>query len=168
MDKICKIKLLKSAKRKPSIIENNFENTLLPRQKKFISEYLIDLNGERAAIRAGYSRNSAAVQACRLLKKKSIRNTIEFEMNKWQRRIEIDQDKVIYDLEKTRQAAYVAGKYSAAVRCSELMGRHLGMFVDRQLLGNDVDHPFNIEEAQRECLETLQRMVPDYHEICDE
>lgn len=33
----------------------------------FIDEYLIDLNGAQAAIRAGYSRKSARIQACQLL-----------------------------------------------------------------------------------------------------
>jgi len=86
-------------------------------------------------------------------------------MVKRRRRVAIDQDKIIYDLEKTRQAAYSAGKFSAAVRCSELMGRHLGMFVDRQLLGNDVDHPFRFEEAKQNCLDTLRRLAPEYDKI---
>jgi len=30
---------------------------LLPRQKMFVSEYLLDLNGQQAALRAGYSRS---------------------------------------------------------------------------------------------------------------
>ncbi len=32
---------------------------LTARQERFIDEYLIDLNATQAAIRAGYSRNSA-------------------------------------------------------------------------------------------------------------
>ena len=32
---------------------------LTPKQERFISEYLVDLNATQAAIRAGYSRNSA-------------------------------------------------------------------------------------------------------------
>ena len=32
---------------------------LTPKQERFISEYLVDLNAAQAAIRAGYSRNSA-------------------------------------------------------------------------------------------------------------
>ena len=33
--------------------------TLTPKQQRFVDEYLIDLNATQAAIRAGYSRNSA-------------------------------------------------------------------------------------------------------------
>ena len=40
---------------------------LSPRQRKFVSEYLIDRNARRAAMAAGYSENGASVQGSRLL-----------------------------------------------------------------------------------------------------
>ena len=40
---------------------------LTPQQQRFVAEYLIDLNGTQAAVRAGYSPKTAAVQASRLL-----------------------------------------------------------------------------------------------------
>lgn len=40
---------------------------LNPQQERFVREYLTDFNATQAAIRAGYSENSAAVQAARLL-----------------------------------------------------------------------------------------------------
>lgn len=40
---------------------------LNPKQLRFVDEYLVDLNGTRAAIRAGYSPKTAEVQASRLL-----------------------------------------------------------------------------------------------------
>ena len=40
---------------------------LNPKQQRFVDEYLIDLNGKQAAIRAGYSEKTAEVQASRLL-----------------------------------------------------------------------------------------------------
>ena len=36
-------------------------------QQLFIMEYVVDLNGKQAAIRAGYSAKTAEVQASRLL-----------------------------------------------------------------------------------------------------
>lgn len=41
--------------------------TLTQRQQMFVDEYLVDLNGKQAAIRAGYSPKTAEVQASRLL-----------------------------------------------------------------------------------------------------
>lgn len=40
---------------------------LSPKQQRFVEEYLVDLNGTQAAIRAGYSAKGAKVQAVRLL-----------------------------------------------------------------------------------------------------
>lgn len=46
---------------------------LKPRERHFVREYLVDLNGTQAAIRAGYSEKTAASQASRLLRKPEIR-----------------------------------------------------------------------------------------------
>ena len=41
---------------------------LTGRQQAFVREYLVDYNGTQAAIRAGYAKRSAAVEACRQLR----------------------------------------------------------------------------------------------------
>ena len=56
--------------------ENNVSELgkkLTARERAFVREYLVDLNGTRAAIRANYSEKSAASQASRLLRKPEIR-----------------------------------------------------------------------------------------------
>ena len=50
---------------------------LTPRQKRFITEYLVDFNGAQAARRAGYSPKSANREAVRLLSKATIKNAIK-------------------------------------------------------------------------------------------
>jgi phage terminase small subunit len=42
------------------------------KQKRFVEEYLIDLNATQAAIRAGYSPDTAEVQGYQLLQKTSV------------------------------------------------------------------------------------------------
>lgn len=42
--------------------------SLQPRQELFAHEYVVDLNGTKAALRAGYSPKAAGQQACHLLK----------------------------------------------------------------------------------------------------
>lgn len=44
-------------------------DALEPRQQRFVREYLVDLNGTKAARRAGYSEKAAQEQASRLLSK---------------------------------------------------------------------------------------------------
>ena len=49
---------------------------LNPKQQRFVEEYLVDLNGTQAAIRAGYSAHTANEQAARLLANVSVRSAI--------------------------------------------------------------------------------------------
>ncbi len=60
-------------------IKNPPKETLSPRQELFCREYLIDLSGRKAVIRAGYSTSSdsAETQSCRLLNNVRIRRRIE-------------------------------------------------------------------------------------------
>lgn len=44
------------------------EKRLGEKQKRFVREWLVDMNGTRAAVRAGYSAKSAANTASRLMK----------------------------------------------------------------------------------------------------
>lgn len=46
---------------------------LTPRERLFVREYIADLNGTQAAVRAGYAGKSAASQASRLLRKEAVR-----------------------------------------------------------------------------------------------
>ena len=43
------------------------KSKLTPRQERFVSEYMIDLNASAAARRAGYSENGASVTGSQLL-----------------------------------------------------------------------------------------------------
>lgn len=50
--------------------------TLLPKQERFVEEYLLDLNATQAAIRAGYSKATAGAGGAKLLKKVHIATEI--------------------------------------------------------------------------------------------
>ena len=49
---------------------------LTDKQKRFVEEYLVDLNATQAAIRAGYSEKTAEQQAYQLLQKTSVSEAI--------------------------------------------------------------------------------------------
>ena len=73
------------------------EKKLTPKQKAFVSEYLIDLNATQAAIRAGYSPKTANEQGARLLANVSIAQTIQKAMQDREQRTEITQDRVLQE-----------------------------------------------------------------------
>lgn len=70
------------------------------KNKRFIEEFLIDLNGTQAAIRAGYSAKTANEQAARLLANVSIQQEISKAMAERSRRTGINQDRVLQELAK--------------------------------------------------------------------
>ena len=71
---------------------------LTKKQQKFVEEYLIDLNATQAAIRAGYSPDSAGQIAGENLKKLEIANKIAKSMAERSRRTGINQDLVVREL----------------------------------------------------------------------
>ena len=68
------------------------------KQKLFCEEYMIDLNGTQAAIRAGYSPDTAYSIASELLKNPEVRARIDAEMATRSRRTGINADRVIREL----------------------------------------------------------------------
>lgn len=130
---------------------------LTPKQKRFVEEYLVDLNATQAAIRAGYSQRTAGQIGEQNLKKLEIKQAIQEAQSKRAERTELTQDYVIQELIKvvevctgqketvitevlkntmdntvhahdTERKLYDA---SAANRALELLGKHLGMFKDK-------------------------------------
>lgn len=73
---------------------------LTKKQKLFVEEYLIDLNATQAAIRAGYSPDTAKEIGCENLTKPNIRNAIDKAMADRSRRTGINQDRILMELAK--------------------------------------------------------------------
>lgn len=71
---------------------------LSEKQKRFVSEYIIDLNAKQAAIRAGYSPKTAEVQASRLLSLVKVQTEIAKAMEDRGKRTGITQDRVLAEL----------------------------------------------------------------------
>lgn len=73
---------------------------LTAKQKRFIEEYLFDLNATQAAIRAGYSVDSAYSIGNENLKKPEIKSSIDKAIAERSRRTGINTDRVLRELGK--------------------------------------------------------------------
>lgn len=73
---------------------------LSDQRQRFVDEYLIDLNGTQAAIRAGYSPKTAQEQASRLLSNVMVQEAISKAMAARSRRTGVNQDRVVLELAK--------------------------------------------------------------------
>lgn len=127
---------------------------LTAKQSAFCEEYLIDLNGTQAAIRAGYSPDSATSTASELLTYPNVRARIEILRGIRSQKTGIDAEYVIKSLQNVaercqQQTPVMKWDYDAkammavldengnavyefdsngANKALELLGKHLGIF----------------------------------------
>lgn len=117
------------------------------RQKRFVDEYLIDLNGKQAAIRAGYSPNTAAIRACRLLSKDYIQQAIDARIEELKTAKTAEAQEILEHLtsvmrgeqkqevlcftEKGKQEIVdIDVPAKERIKAAELLGKRYGLFTD--------------------------------------
>lgn len=76
------------------------------KQQRFCDEYLIDLDGTKAAIRAGYSAKTAAVIASENLRKPYIQEYIEIRLQEKEDALIAKQDEVMKYLTSVMRREY--------------------------------------------------------------
>ncbi len=121
------------------------------KQKRFVDEYLKDLNASAAARRAGYSVKTADRIGPELLGKTCVSKLIAERIQKRQQRTEITQDFVLTNLKEIVQRSMQhegADEYDprAAAKALELLGKHLGMFTDKIRLEGELTVSGILEE----------------------
>ena len=119
--------------------EDKTTTTLTLKQEAFCVHYTTIgaetfSNGTKSAIAAGYSEKSAHVQACAMLKKPKIRQRMTELHSENMGRNQITTDKVLADLEHDKLLARKASQYGVAKSCTELQGKYLAMFTDRNVI----------------------------------
>jgi phage terminase small subunit len=133
---------------------------LNPRYLAFCEEYIKDHNGAQAAIRAGYSRRTANVQASKLLTIPSIAEKIAVMQALTAQRNAVDADWVLKRLRQVHRLAiegnpiFEKGQevgrkidFGGANRALELIGKHIGMFVERRELSGPGGKPLEVSAA---------------------
>ncbi|KDB44334.1 terminase small subunit, partial [Glaesserella parasuis] len=127
------------------------KSKLTDKQQRFVEEYLIDLNATQAAIRAGYSADTARQIGAENLSKLVIQEAIQEAQNKRAARVNVTQDDVLKGLleiismstgkQKITETELskvdgsivpmdvekVCFEPHAANKALELLGKHLGM-----------------------------------------
>ena len=135
---------------------------LTPKQQRFITEYLVDLNATQAAKRAGYQHPNK--QGPRLLVNVGVAKAIAAAQAERVKRTEITQDYVLavitdtiercqsakavtdHDGKETGEWTFNAG---AVLRGAELLGRHLAMFTDNMRYAGKDGGPIQHEVQER-------------------
>jgi phage terminase small subunit len=107
------------------------DKPLTPKQARFVSEYLIDLNASAAAVRAGYTATNANVTGPRLLANVGIAYAVGLAKAKRADSTEITAEWVLARLRENLLRAMELDNASAANRALELLGKHVGLFGDK-------------------------------------
>jgi phage terminase small subunit len=127
--------------------------TLNTKQQAFVEEYIVDLNGSQAAIRAGYAKRSSTVTAAQLLAKPNIKAAVDKLMAERSERTKIDAEwvlkasKDLYD--KCMQIQPVLDKdgrptgdfrfeHTGAGKALDLIGKHVGVQAFREQMQQDI------------------------------
>ncbi|UYT56161.1 terminase small subunit [Brucella sp. MAB-22] len=71
---------------------------MTPKQELFVSEFLVDLNGTQAAIRAGYSERTAKEQAAQMLARPEIAAAINAAMGDRAEKLELTAERVLTEI----------------------------------------------------------------------
>jgi phage terminase small subunit len=71
---------------------------LTPKQQRFVEEYLLDLNASQAALRAGYSADTAGASGHECLKKPKVAEAIRVALEDRKNRSQVNADDVISEL----------------------------------------------------------------------
>ena len=100
------------------------------KQASFAAEYIRAKGiGTKAALAAGYAPSWAHVAASQLIRHPKVKQRID----KLARRHEVTAERVLTRLDNLSIKAEESGNYPAAVRAEELIGKSLGMWVDRSV-----------------------------------
>jgi len=143
------------------------------KQRRFVAEYLIDLNATQAAIRAGYSRHTAKSQGQRLLTNVAIAAAVGTKTQKQIEKLDISADYVLRGLKEVgercmtrvpvmvRDGRHLVQKTdengegvwefdsAGANRALELLGKHLALFTDKLALTAKVSLSELIEQSEQ-------------------
>lgn len=107
------------------------------KQEAFAIEYLKDKNATQAAIRAGYSKKTAASIAWELLEKPDVKEFIGRHQEEARKNATVTVDGIVDQLRDI--ASNIMAKDSDRIRALELIGKYLGMFTERVEMKGQID-----------------------------
>lgn len=116
-------------------------SSLTVKQQLFVSEYMVDNNATQAAIRAGYSEDTAKQIGSENLSKPAIAKEIEKRLERRSKRLDCDADYVLSTIremiEKSRDSDSELYDPAIVLKGAELIGKTLKLFTDKLEIEGD-------------------------------
>lgn len=165
----------KSGISRPSAAKN--PAGLNERQQRFVDAMLIEESATKAALSAGYSPKTARVQAQALLTNPAVSRAIADARRARSARVQCDADWVLEGLRAVYQRCMsevkpiydMRGEFTGefqfdskgATKSLELLGKHLGMYVDRKEVSGPKGGPIRIDDLMLRSEEELEAEIRD-------
>ena len=121
---------------------------LTPKQRKFVEEYLKDLNATQAAIRAGYSEKAARAVSSRLLTNANVQSAVAARSKKASEKAELTVESVLSGVQAVLDDAtqkvfdkdgnQVMLDRANALKSLEMQGKYLQMFIDKMKIDQTI------------------------------
>lgn len=105
---------------------------LTAKMEMFCREYLVDLNATQAAIRAGYSVDSANVQGSQNLAKPSIQERIAELMTERNQRVTVSADYVLERAKMMHEECWNRDDAKNSIAALKLVGDHVNVQAFKQ------------------------------------
>ena len=107
---------------------------MTPKQNRFVTEYLVDLNATQAALRAGYSARTAPQQGSRLLNNVDVQAAIANQQAQQLQAVEVRIEDVLRDLkaiahtdlQTLSEQSGIQARWADKLKALELLMKHLG------------------------------------------
>lgn len=153
-----------SVKQQKAIDSGNLQSvidSLSDKTKRFCEEYLVDMNGTQAVLRAGYQTKYPNRVAFQLLENAAVRIAIDALRAERTKNSDVTKDFVLAQIVRTMRAAESDSNHNAVLRATELLAKHLGMFVERTEIsgpdGGAIEHK-KIEEDVADFTRSITRL----------
>jgi phosphoribosylaminoimidazole (AIR) synthetase len=101
---------------------------MTPKQRRFVDEYLVDGNGSRAAVAAGYGRAGARVAACRALANDNVQDALQARQAADATRLSLRREDALQGLLDGIELARAQGNPAAMISGWREIGRMLGFY----------------------------------------
>lgn len=122
---------------------------LTPLMERFIEEFLIDMVGSKAVIRAGYKTKNPNRIATELMQHPLVKAEIEKKKAERRERMGLSADYVLTKLQNIAEETEKENP-QAALRALELLGKHLGLYKDRQEISGPDGRAIEMEQRTKE------------------
>lgn len=122
---------------------------LTTKMENFVNEYFVDFNASQAVLRAGYKTTAPARLAHKLMQHPLVAEAVEAKKAERQEKFELNAEYVITKL------VAIADKQEdinaqASLRALELLGKHLGLYRERQEISGPDGEAIQMEQKVKQ------------------